>query len=91
MDNTGRLNIWIENKALGQIRSGENVIINLKNGKYKFKAIHIDVINMKSSHDVDIDEKTKVIRIKPTITSNKLIITNELPKKFKKFKYAESR
>ncbi|NOY47726.1 MAG: hypothetical protein GXO84_05945 [Chlorobi bacterium] len=91
VDNTGRLNIWIENKALGQIRPGEYVIISLKNGKYEFKALHIDVFNMKSSHNVEINDKTKVIRIKPTMTSNKLIITNELPKKFEKFKYATIR
>ena len=35
MDNTARLNIWINGRALGQIRAGEYVIINLKDGKYQ--------------------------------------------------------
>lgn len=91
IDNTARLNIWIDNKPLGQIRPSEYVIINLENGKHKFKALHIDVVNMRSEHDVEIDEKTKVIKIKPNITSNRLTVTNELPEKFKKFKYAEKR
>jgi hypothetical protein len=91
IDNTARLNIWIDNKALGQIKGREYVIINLKKGKHMFKALHIDVLKMRSTHDVEIDENTKVIKIKPNLTSNKLWITNELPKKFEKYKYAEKR
>ena len=91
MDLTARLNIWIDDKALGQIKPSEYVIINLKNGEYQFKALHIDVVNMRSTHDVIIDNNTKVIKIKPNLTSNKLTIMNELPKRFEKFKYAEKR
>lgn len=89
IDNTAKLNIWIDNKALGQIRPSEYVIINLDNGKHQFKALHIDVVKMRSEHNVEIDNNTKVINIKPNITSNRLTVTNELPKKFEKFKYAK--
>ncbi|RXJ44643.1 hypothetical protein [Gelidibacter gilvus] len=91
MDNTARLNIWIDGKSLGQIRPSEYVIINLEYGKHHFKALHIDVVNMRSEHDVEIDKNTKVINIKPNITSNRLIVTNEFPETFEKFKYAERR
>tara|TARA_R110002167_G_scaffold197197_1_gene400236 strand:- start:110 stop:460 length:351 start_codon:yes stop_codon:yes gene_type:complete len=91
LDNTARLNIWINEKALGQIRGGEYVIVDLKNGKYDFNVLHIDLLKMRSGHGVVIDDTTKVIRIEPTITSNKLTITNELPKRFEKFRYAEKR
>jgi hypothetical protein len=91
MDNTARLNIWLDQKPLGQIRPSEYVIINLKTGKHLFKVLHIDVVNMRSEHEVEIDEKTKVIKIKPNITSNKLELKNKFPKNFEKFKYAEKR
>jgi hypothetical protein len=91
MDNTARLNIWLDQKPLGQIRPSEYVIINLKKGKHLFKVLHIDVVNMRSEHEVEIDEKTKVIKIKPNITSNKLELKNKFPKNFEKFKYAEKR
>ena len=91
MDNTARLNIWIDNKSLGQIRPSEYVIINLNDGKYLFDVLHLDLVKMRSTHDVLIDSETKVIKIKPNLTSNKLTITNELPKRFEKFKYAEKR
>jgi hypothetical protein len=90
LDNTARLNIWIDNKALGQIKPKEYVIINLKENKYQFKLLHIDVVKFRSLHDIEIDEKTKVIKIKPTIGSNKLEITNELPKRIAKFKHANN-
>lgn len=91
MDNTAKLNIWLNNKPLGQIRPSEYVIIYLKKGKHHFKVLHIDVVNMRSEHEVEIDNETKVIKIKPTLTSNKLELTNEFPDNFGKFKYAEKR
>lgn len=91
MDNTARLNIWLDGKPLGQIRPGEYVIINLKNGIHYFKVLHIDVVNMRSEHEVEINSETKVIKIKPNITSNKLELTNEFPRNFHKFSYAEKR
>ncbi|GGD28751.1 hypothetical protein [Hyunsoonleella pacifica] len=87
VDNTARLNVLINNKALGQVRPREYVVLNFKPGSYSFKLQHIDLVNMRSEHTVQVDGSTKVIRIEPTITSNKLTITNELPKKFEKFTY----
>lgn len=91
MDNTARLNIWLDGKPPGQIKPNEYVIINLKEGDHHFKVQHIDVVNMRSEHKVEIDDETKVIKIKPTITTNKLEVTNEFPKNFDKFAYAERR
>lgn len=91
IDNTSRLNIWIDNKPLGQIRASEYVIVDLKFGTYQFKALHLDMVNMRSTDEVVIDENTKVIKIKPNLTSNKLTVTNELPKNFEKFKHAQNK
>jgi hypothetical protein len=88
IDNTARLNVWINGKALGQIKGREYVIVNLKKGDYEVKLHHIDVVNMRSTHSFTLTDSVKVIKIKPTITSNKLEITNEFPKRFEKFTYA---
>lgn len=85
VDNTARLNIGLDGKSLGQIRPREYVIVNLENGKHEFTALHIDMVNMRSKHPVEINEHTKVIKIEPTITSNKLTITNILPENFEKY------
>lgn len=91
IDNTARLNIWIEEKPLAQLKAGEYIIIDLKKGKYHFKVQHLDVVNIRSIHEVEIDDNTKVIKIKPSTTSNKVTITNELPTNFDRFRYAEKK
>lgn len=91
IDNTARLNIWIDNKPLGQLRPNEYVIINLKEGKYRFKVLHLDLVKMTSEHSVTIDNITKIIKIKPTLTSNSLSITNIVPSNFNKMKPAQKR
>lgn len=91
MDNTARLNVWIDGKPIGQLRPKEYLILDLKNGKYKFNVVHIDMVKMKSEFQVDIDENTKVIKVDPTFSSNKLTITNELPKNFDKYIYSLKR
>lgn len=85
IDNTSNLNIWINDKPLGHLRSGQYVIIYLLPGKYTFKVLHKDVVKMESIHVIEIDEKTKIIKAKPNITSNKVEITNELPQNFQWF------
>lgn len=85
MDNTARLNIGLDGKSLGQIRPKEYVIIDLEKGKHEFTALHIDMVNMRSKHPVEINDNTKVIKIEPTITSNKLTVTNILPEKFDQY------
>lgn len=91
VDNTARLNVWIDGKAVGQVRGAEYVVIELKPGTYDFKVQHLDMFNMRSNHEVTVTENTKVIRVEPTLTSNKLTVTDELPGNFGKFKYAPKR
>lgn len=85
VDNTARLNIGLDGKSLGQIKPREYVIIDIGNGKHEFTALHIDMVNMRSKHPVEVNEYTKVIKIEPTITSNKLTVTNVLPEYFEKY------
>jgi hypothetical protein len=89
IDNTARLNVWINGKALGQIRGREYLIVDLPKGELEVKLHHIDVVNMRSTHTFTLNDTIKIIKVKPTVKSNKLEITNEFPKKFEKFEYAK--
>ena len=91
IDNTARLNMWIDEKPMGQIRASEYAIIELEKGTYDFKLLHVDMFNFKTYHKIEVNEKTKIIKIKPTATSNELTITNMLPNNFDKFRYVENR
>ena len=91
IDDTSRLNIWIEGKPLGQLRKREYVVIKVKEGEYNFKLHHLDLVKMKSGHKIIITDTTRVIKVQPTLTSNKLTITDTLPKRFEKYRYAPKR
>ncbi len=82
IDNSSFINVWINNKPLGQLMSNEFAIIYLLPGKYEFKLVHKDIKNFTSTHIIEIDKDTKVICVKPTITSNKVEITNTIRNNF---------
>jgi len=86
-DNTARLNVWVDGKSLGQIKAREYLIVELNKGDHEFKILHIDMVNMRSTHQINVNENTKVIRLEPTITSNKATVTNILPDNFDKYRY----
>lgn len=89
IDNTARLNLWIDGKPMGQFKANEFAIIELDNGLYEFELVHIDMFKFRSKHTYEIRDDTKVIRIEPTITSNNLTITNEFPKNIGDLKYVK--
>ena len=91
LDNTGRINIWIDDKPAGQLRSGEYIIYKLATGKHQVRLLHIDMVNIRSSHEVTLTNTTKVIKVKATAASNDLTVTNSLPDDFSKFKHAPKR
>ncbi|MDZ4148457.1 MAG: hypothetical protein U1C58_09255 [Flavobacteriaceae bacterium] len=87
IDNTAKINVWIDGKALGQLRPRQYAIVKMEKGEHKISLLHIDVVNMRSDHLFEIDENTKIIKIKPTITSNKAELTNELPEKWEVYEH----
>lgn len=86
-DVTSRLNIRLDGKNVGQLRAKNFAIVDLKEGKHVFSIRHIDVVNMNSKHKVMLTDSIKVISVKPTITSNKLEIVNQLPNNWDKYEY----
>jgi len=82
IDDSASLNIWINVKALGQLRSNEYVVLYLMPDTYQFKIQHKDVVNFESIHTIKIDNETSVINVNPTITSNKIDITNYISPNF---------
>ena len=86
-DNTSQLNIKMDGKNLGQLRAKNYVIVTLPNGKHIFNLHHLDLVNMRSEHEVMVTDTMKVIRVKPTVTSNTLEVTNQLPENWDKYSY----
>lgn len=88
-DNTSQLNIQLDGKNLGQLRAKDFAIVKLENGDHVFNLRHLDLVNMRSEHEIIVNDSLKVILVKPTITSNKLEIVNQLPANWDKYKYMD--
>ena len=89
-DNTSQLNIVMDGKNLGQLRAKDFVVVQLENGKHNFNLRHLDLVNMRSDHEVTVTDMVKVIMVKPTVTSNKLEVVNQLPENWEKYRYMNS-
>ena len=83
IDDTSRLNIWINGNALGQLNANEYAVLLLLPGKYNFRLQHKDVANFESTHEVEITKETIFINVKPTVTSNKVEIVKNMPEELR--------
>lgn len=83
IDDTSRLNIWINGNALGQLNANEYAILLLLPGTYNFRLQHKDVANFESTHEVEITKETMFINVKPTLTSNKVEIVANMPEELR--------
>ena len=86
IDDTSRLNIWINGNALGQLNANEYAVLYLLPGVYNFKLQHKDVGNFESTHIVEITKETIFIKVKPTISSNKIEIVTNMPEELRWYK-----
>lgn len=88
-DNTSQLNVQLDGRNLGQLRAKDFAIVKLEKGAHVVNLRHLDLVNMRSEHKITVNDSLKVIMVKPTITSNKLEITNELPANWEKYRYMD--
>lgn len=91
MDNTARLNMWIDDLPMGQFRPGEYAIMRLSKGEHIVKLLHVDVFTFRSTHSIVVNDDTKVICLKPMAMDNLCVAKDELPHNFQKYKYVSER
>lgn len=58
IDDSSRLNIWINDNAFGQINAKEYAVLLLLPRKYNFRLKHKYVANFESTHEVEITNET---------------------------------
>lgn len=88
MDGSGKINIHLNGKGVGQLRIGEYVILDVAKGAHKLDLLHVDLMTFKSSHDLEIAKDEEYVKIYAKMTSNGVEIV-EKPVDFEaKFKPA---
>jgi hypothetical protein len=75
---TGRLNVTINGKGLGQINVGEYIVTMLPFGEHNIQLIHQDVFLFRSNHVLVVNKPLEVAVVFPTIISNTLYQTESL-------------
>lgn len=81
-DGTGKINISLNEKSIGQLNIGEYLVLELAQGSHTINLLHKDIVLFRSEHEVIITDESKFIKIYAKLTSNGLELVEE-PKDFK--------
>ncbi|MGB3585470.1 MAG: hypothetical protein WBA23_02965 [Tunicatimonas sp.] len=90
MGNDDRMNIWINGKPLGQLRSREYTVVDVGMGDCEFNLARRSLFLIKSNHTIKINPGTKVVSIDPVFVTNTMTQTNKLPSWLEKYAYVKS-
>ena len=72
LDNSGKINIYLDGKGVGRLNIGQYVIVNAKIGKHEIKVMHKEIIKFESVNQVDVEGPLQFIKIYSKATSNGL-------------------
>lgn len=88
IDNSGKINIHLNGKGVGQLKIGQYVVLAIEKGEHAFDLLHRDLVNFSSSHKINFTESPTYLKIFAKVTSNGAEIV-EKPENFEeKFKAA---
>lgn len=79
IDNTARLNVWLDGKGIGGLDIGQYVQMVLPNGEHVLKLLHRDVLDFESTHRIALNGEPLFIEMYPTPVSNSIAVHGKLP------------
>ncbi|MEM6843007.1 MAG: hypothetical protein AAF944_02105 [Bacteroidota bacterium] len=90
LGNDDRMNIGINGKPLGQLRSREYTVVDVGMGECEVNLARRSMFLIKSNHSIKINPGTRVIRVDPIFVTNMMTQTNQLPSWLEKYTYVKS-
>jgi hypothetical protein len=78
-DNTGRINIWLNGKAVGGPDIGEYIQVQVPKGKLQLTLVHLDGIEFKSTHELQAADRLLFVEVRATPISNDIEVHKNLP------------
>ena len=81
-DMTGRINIKLNDKAIGGLNIGEYTQLIIPKGKHRLELVHLDMVYFKSYHDLVAEKDPLIVEIWATPVSNSLWTLDNLPADF---------
>ncbi len=70
IDGSGKINVYVNGKGVGQLPIGTYVIVELEIGTHEIELEHRDIKMFKSTHKVAIRNDQQFLKIYSTMTSN---------------------
>ncbi len=84
LDGSGKINVLLNDTALGSLNINKYVQIFLNQGSYEVNLAHRDTIIFETNHIIHVGKKDLYIKIYSKSTSNTCKKVNELPENFSK-------
>jgi hypothetical protein len=78
VDNTGRINVRIDGKAVGGPNIGEYLQVEVSRGKHQLEVWHRDVINFRTKKEFVV-EQDLFVQLKATPFSNDILVQSTMP------------
>jgi len=82
LDMTGRINIKLDDKAIGGLYIGEYAQLIIPKGKHRIELVHLDMTYFTSYHDLVAEKDPLIVEIWATPVSNALWTLDDLPPNF---------
>lgn len=79
IDNTGKVGIYVDGKGLGVLQIGQYVQISLPRGPHRIELVHVDIVEFRSSHSLEVGSEAAYVEVFATPVSNDLNVFSSLP------------
>jgi hypothetical protein len=79
LDNTGRINVLLNGKAVGGPNIGEYIQVQVPKGKYLLNLVHLDLFEFRSVHELDVQDDPLFVELRATVVSNEIQVHKSLP------------
>ena len=79
LDNTGRLNAWLDGKAIGGPNISEYVQIQIPKATHQLMLVHPDIFEFRTTHEIDAQDDPRFLEIRATAVSNEIQVHKSLP------------
>lgn len=80
VDNTGRINVWLNGRGVASLDIGEYVQISVPRGRHTLELLHRDIIEFRTSHELNVAGDTAIVEIAASILSNEFRVNDVLPR-----------
>ena len=81
IDGSGKINITLDGKGVGQLAIGEYVMVETSPGIHTVHLLHRDIMNFDSTHEFPASDRLRFVKIYSKMTSNGLEVTGR-PRNF---------